>query len=336
MTDIHSDKILILDFGAQYTQLIARRIREIGVYCEIWPWDHDPAEIAAFGAEGHHPLGRPGIDHAGRRAARAAGVFERRAGARHLLRHADHGRAARRRDRSCRRSASSATPRSTSSRQDALFDGLKRSRRRAAASRRVDEPRRSRRGAAGLHRHRADRPHPGRRDGRRGTRWYGVQFHPEVTHTKQGAALLAASCVDICGCGTLWTAANIIDDPIARVRAQVGDDDVLLGLSGGVDSSVVAALLHKAIGDRLTCVFVDTACCAGRRRPGDGDVRRAHGVKVIRVDAARALLRRARRRRRPGSEAQDHRQPVHRGVRRGGAASWTTRSGWRRARSTRT
>ena len=84
-----------------------------------------------------------------------------------------------------------------------------------------------------------------------GKRWYGVQFHPEVTHTKQGGALLKRFITEICGCDTLWTAANIIDDQIARVREQVGDDHVLLGLSGGVDSSVVAALLHRAIGDRL-------------------------------------------------------------------------------------
>jgi GMP synthase (glutamine-hydrolysing) len=123
-------------------------------------------------------------------------------------------------------------------------------------------------------------------------RWYGVQFHPEVTHTKQGSALLKRFVSEICGCRTLWTAANIIDDQIARVRAQVGDDHVLLGLSGGVDSSVVAALLHRAIGDRLTCVFVDT----GLLRWKEGDQVMAMfaaeadkggmGVKVIRVDAA--------------------------------------------------
>jgi GMP synthase (glutamine-hydrolysing) len=118
-------------------------------------------------------------------------------------------------------------------------------------------------------------------------RWYGVQFHPEVTHTKQGSALLERFITDICDCRTLWTAANIIDDQIARVRAQVGDDQVLLGLSGGVDSSVVAALLHRAIGDKLTCVFVDT----GLLRWQEGDQVMATmaehmGVKVIRVNAA--------------------------------------------------
>ena len=120
-------------------------------------------------------------------------------------------------------------------------------------------------------------------------RWYGVQFHPEVTHTKQGGALLRRFVTEICGCATLWTAANIIDDQIARVRAQVGDDHVLLGLSGGVDSSVVAALLHKAIGERLTCVFVDT----GLLRWQEGDqvmatmaAQSSMGVKVIRVNAA--------------------------------------------------
>ncbi|MEW5302399.1 MAG: hypothetical protein WDW36_005191 [Sanguina aurantia] len=121
--------------------------------------------------------------------------------------------------------------------------------------------------------------------------WYGVQFHPEVTHTKQGGALLKRFITEICGCKTLWTAANIIDDQIARVREQVGDDHVLLGLSGGVDSSVVAALLHRAIGDKLTCVFVDT----GLLRWKEGDQVMATmaqasddhgmGVKVIRVNA---------------------------------------------------
>jgi len=118
-------------------------------------------------------------------------------------------------------------------------------------------------------------------------RYYGVQFHPEVTHTRQGARLLDRFVRDICGCAALWTVGNIIDDAVARVRAQVGEGRVLLGLSGGVDSSVVAALLHQAIGDQLVCVFVDH----GLLRLDEGDqVMRTFaenlGVRVIRVNAA--------------------------------------------------
>ena len=117
--------------------------------------------------------------------------------------------------------------------------------------------------------------------------FYGVQFHPEVTHTRQGGALLQRFIHDICQTQALWTPANIIEDSVRRVREQVGSDQVLLGLSGGVDSSVVAALLHKAIGDQLTCVFVDH----GLLRKNEGDQVMAMfaqnmGVKVIRVNAA--------------------------------------------------
>ncbi|WP_430517483.1 glutamine amidotransferase-related protein, partial [Escherichia coli] len=88
-------------------------------------------------------------------------------------------------------------------------------------------------------------------------RWYGVQFHPEVTHTRQGMRMLERFVRDICQCEALWTPAKIIDDAVERIRQQVGDDKVILGLSGGVDSSVTAMLLHRAIGKNLTCVFVD-------------------------------------------------------------------------------
>ena len=121
--------------------------------------------------------------------------------------------------------------------------------------------------------------------------FYGVQFHPEVTHTLQGMRMFEHFVLDICGCEALWTPAQIIEDSIARVRAQVGSDKVLLGLSGGVDSSVVAALLHKAIGDQLTCVFVDN----GLLRKHEGDqvmdmFAKNMGVKVIRVDAEEQFL----------------------------------------------
>jgi GMP synthase (glutamine-hydrolysing) len=122
-------------------------------------------------------------------------------------------------------------------------------------------------------------------------RFYGVQFHPEVTHTRQGQRIIERFIHEICGCGRLWTPGNIIEDSIAKVRAQVGNDAVLLGLSGGVDSSVVAALLHRAVGAQLTCVFVDN----GLLRLGEGDqvmstFARHMGVRVIRVDAEDRFL----------------------------------------------
>jgi GMP synthase (glutamine-hydrolysing) len=123
-------------------------------------------------------------------------------------------------------------------------------------------------------------------------KFYGVQFHPEVTHTKQGGRILSRFLHDICGCASSWTAGNIIDDQVRQVREQVGKDEVLLGLSGGVDSSVVAALLHKAIGEQLTCVFVDN----GLLRYQEGDqvmltFAKHMGVRVIRVDAEQRFLK---------------------------------------------
>ena len=121
--------------------------------------------------------------------------------------------------------------------------------------------------------------------------FYGLQFHPEVTHTRQGQRILERFVHEICGCASDWTPGNIIDDTISRVRERVGDEEVILGLSGGVDSSVVAALLHRAIGDQLTCVFVDN----GLLRYHEGDQVMAvfaenMGVRVIRVDAEQRFL----------------------------------------------
>jgi GMP synthase (glutamine-hydrolysing) len=122
--------------------------------------------------------------------------------------------------------------------------------------------------------------------------FYGVQFHPEVTHTRQGARILNRFVHDICGCAGAWTPGNIIEDSIEQIRARVGKDEVLLALSGGVDSSVVAALLHRAIGDQLICVFVDN----GLLRLDEGDQVMATfakhmGIRVIRVDAEERFLK---------------------------------------------
>ncbi|MBL8263883.1 MAG: glutamine-hydrolyzing GMP synthase [Xanthomonadaceae bacterium] len=287
MTDIHSDKILILDFGAQYTQLIARRIREIGVYCEIWAWDHDPADIAKFNPKGIILSGGPestteaGSPRAPQQvfdsglpilgicygmqtmAMQLGGLVEgghhREFGYAEVEVVGDDKLLGALTDHPGRRGLD--VWMSHGDRVTQIPDGF-------AVTGRTESV-----------------PIIAMADEAR--RWYGVQFHPEVTHTKQGETLLRRFVLDICGCQALWTAANIIDDQIARVRAQVGTDEVILGLSGGVDSSVVAALLHRAIGEQLTCVFVDT----GLLRWKEGDQVMAMfaehmGVKVVRVNAA--------------------------------------------------
>jgi GMP synthase (glutamine-hydrolysing) len=291
--NIHSDKILILDFGAQYTQLIARRIREIGVYCEIWAWDHDPTEIAAWGAKGIILSGGPEstVEAGSPRAPQQ--VFD--AGVPLLgicygmqtmsMQLGGSVEAGHEREFGYAEVEVSAPC--------GLLDGLKD---HAGSPPRLD--------VWMSHGDRVTAVPPGFRITARtesvaivamadeARRWYGVQFHPEVTHTKSGTDMLRRFVVDLCGCATLWTAANIIDDQIERVRAQVGEGNVLLGLSGGVDSSVVAALLHRALGDRLTCVFVDTGLL--RYQEGDqvmqmfaaNEQAGGMGIKVIRVNAA--------------------------------------------------
>jgi GMP synthase (glutamine-hydrolysing) len=281
MPDIHSDKILILDFGSQYTQLIARRIREIGVYCEIWAWDHDPAEIAKFAPKGVILSGGPEsvVEADSPRApeqAFALGVpvlgicYGMQTMAAQLGGKVEGGHAreyghAHIETKTCALFENLPHEQdvwmSHGDRVTAMPPGFT----LAASTESVP--------IAAM----ADESH----------RRYGIQFHPEVTHTEHGMAILRRFVLDLCGCATLWTPARIIDDAVAQVRETVGGGKVLLGLSGGVDSSVVAALLEKAIGDQLTCVFVDT----GLLRAGEGDqvmdtMARHMGVRVIRVDAS--------------------------------------------------
>jgi GMP synthase (glutamine-hydrolysing) len=125
----------------------------------------------------------------------------------------------------------------------------------------------------------------------RAGRVYGVQFHPEVTHTKQGKAILARFAHEICGCGTDWNMHDYVGEAVASVRAKVGADEVILGLSGGVDSSVAAALIHRAIGDQLTCVFVDHGLLRLNEAVQVMDTfARNLGVRVIHVDASGEFL----------------------------------------------
>ena len=292
--DIHAHRILILDFGAQYTQLIARRVRESGVYCEIHPWDMTDADVLAFGARGIILSGGPESVHITAAPAAPAAVFElgvpvlgicygmqtmaQQLGGRVApSTHREFGYA----------QVTTAVP-------NRLLEGLRDH---------TDEQGRALLDVWMSHGDRveelpagfvacafsANAPLAAMADDER--RFYGVQFHPEVTHTLQGAKLLERFVREICGCEARWDTGNIIADSIARVRAQVGRGRVLLGLSGGVDSSVVGALLHRAIGDQLVCVFVDH----GLLRLGEGDqvmetFGRHMGVKVIRVNAEERFL----------------------------------------------
>jgi GMP synthase (glutamine-hydrolysing) len=293
--DIHAHRILILDFGAQYTQLIARRIREMGVYCEIHPWDVTDAEVRAFGPRGIILSGGPEsvTDKDPPRA--PAAVFELGVpvlgicyGMQTMAQQLG-GRVAPSTEREF--GYAEVTVTGSSPLLDELAD------------------RRNPKGNAILdvwmsHGDRVDQlpagfvasaatgtiPYAAMSDERR--RFYGVQFHPEVTHTTQGARLLERFVRKISGSDALWSVGNIIEDAIGRVRQQVGTGKVLLGLSGGVDSSVVAALLHRAIGPQLVCVFVDH----GLLRLGEGDQVMATfaqhlGVRVIRVDAEARFLK---------------------------------------------
>lgn len=288
--DIHNDRILILDFGGQTTQLIARRVREAGVYCEVHPWDIDNDVVRDFSARGVILSGGPESVLADGAPSVPSAVFELEApvlgicygqqamvqalGGRVVAERgeAEFGYAAMSLDEPCRLFEGLASQgdaldvwMSHADRVDALPDGFVRvgSSENAPFAAIADES---------MYR-------------------YGIQFHPEVTHTVLGAEILTRFVRDVCGCAGLWTPDNIIEDAIARVRDTVGEDKVLLALSGGVDSSVVAALLHRAIGDRLTCVFVDN----GLLRLGEGDqvmqtFAENMGVNVIRVNAESRFL----------------------------------------------
>ena len=292
--NIHADRILILDFGSQLTQLIARRVRELGVYCELWPWDVDDAAIREFAPRGVILSGGPESVVAEGSPRPPQAVWELGVpvlgicyGMQVMARHfggvveahnqKEFGYA------EVRARGHSALLRDIEDRVNSEGHGLL-DVWMSHGDRVVQLPKGFKCIAST-----PDLPLAGMADESR--RYYGLQFHPEVTHTRQGTRIYARFVHEICGCGNAWKPDSIIDDAIARVREQVGGGHVLLGLSGGVDSSVVAALLHKAIGEQLTCVFVDH----GLLRHQEGDqvmkVFADHlGVKVIRVNAEQRFL----------------------------------------------
>nr|WP_289125851.1 glutamine-hydrolyzing GMP synthase [uncultured Halomonas sp.] len=295
MSDIHAHKILILDFGSQYTQLIARRVREIGVFSEIRAFDITEEEIREYNPNGIILAGGPesvteldsprapqcvfemglpvfGICYGMQTMAEQLGGKVEGSNQR------EFGYAQIRLDA-----------------ESALFKDIKDHVDAATGNALLDvwmSHGDKVAKAPDTFTVTASTPScPIAAMAWEEKQFYGVQFHPEVTHTLQGQRILEHFVLDICKAEKLWTPAQIIEDQVQRVREQVGDRHVLLGLSGGVDSSVVAALLHKAIGDQLTCVFVDN----GLLRKNEGDqvmetFAKHMGVKVIRVDAEELFL----------------------------------------------
>ena len=293
-TNIHSQKILILDFGSQYTQLIARRIREAGVYCEIWDYDVSKDDFTAFAPRGIVLSGSP--ESANTTVSPRPPAFVYEAGLPILgicygmqtMAEEFGGRV----EASDKSEFGFAQVNIVSG--SVLLDDIEDRRLDSGASQldvwmshgdkvtavppsfEIVAATDSAPVAAMRHR---EKP------------FFGLQFHPEVTHTLQGKRIIEKFALEICDCESLWTAASIIEDAIATVQERVGKDQVLLGLSGGVDSSVVAALLHRAIGDQLTCVFVDN----GLLRLNEGDqvmstFAEKMGIRVIRADAEEKFL----------------------------------------------
>ena len=284
--DIHAHRLLILDFGSQYTQLIARRVREWGVYSEIHPWDMSDEDIAAFAPKGVILSGSPESVHFEDGPRVSHTVFElgvpvlgicygmqtmasELGGKVESSSHREFGYA-------------EITPKDST-----LFAGLSDSVSESMLKVWMSHGDRVAAIPPGFKATASspNSPLAAMEDAER--HFYGVQFHPEVTHTLQGNEIIRRFVRDICACPGDWTAGNIVADAIESVRAQVGSGKVLLGLSGGVDSSVVAALLHQAIGDQLVCVFVDH----GLLRHHEGDQVMALfaenlGVNVIRVNAS--------------------------------------------------
>jgi len=291
-------RILILDFGSQVTQLIARRVREAQVYCEIHPHDVSEDFLRTFGAQGVILSGSPASTTDSASLMVSDAVFSLGVPVlgicygMQLMATSLGGRV----ENSPTREFGSAEVRARG--HTRLLDGVQ------------DRTNEAGHGLLDVWMSHGDKvialpegfrlmastascPIAGMADESR--HFYGVQFHPEVTHTRQGAAILARFVREICGCEGDWRMASHIDEAIDLIRQQVGDEHVILGLSGGVDSSVAAALIHRAIGDQLTCVFVDH----GLLRMGEGAQVMAifaeHlGVKVVHVDASESFLSKLR------------------------------------------
>jgi len=291
---MNHDKILILDFGSQVTQLIARRIREASVYCEIHPADIGDAFVKDFAPKGivlsgsHMSAYEESTDRA------PAAVFDlgvpvlgicygmqtmaQQLGGKVECGHTREFGYAEVRARGHTRLLEGIEDRRNAEGHGLLNVWM------SHGDKVVDVPPGFKVMAST-----ENCPIAGMADEARG--YYGVQFHPEVTHTAQGEAILRRFALEICGCRADWVMGDYVGEAVEKIRAQVGREEVILGLSGGVDSSVAAALIQRAIGEQLTCVFVDT----GLLRLAEGqqviDTFQKHmGMKLIAIDATERFM----------------------------------------------
>jgi len=284
------DKIIILDFGSQYTQVIARRIRECRVYSEILPYRTKAAKIRAAKPKGIILSGGPASVYAGKAPKVDPAIFELGIPilgicyGMQLIAHNLGGVV----ERSSRREYGPG--KLTVDRKAKLFAKLP-----AVLdvwNSHGDKITKLPKGFRALGQT-ENSPHAVIGDTKRDI--YGLQFHPEVAHTPRGKAILENFVHRICGCKSLWTMGSFIDQTCDQIRAQVGDGRVILGLSGGVDSSVAAALIHQAIGDQLTCIFVDNGLIRTRERDAVEKLFRDHfHIRLITIDAAKRFLTKLR------------------------------------------
>ncbi len=283
-----NDRILILDYGSQFTQLIARRIREQRVYCEILPGTLSAERVKAWRPKGIVLSGGPSSVYDPDVPLPDEQIFElgipilgvcygmqaisHLRGGKVMPGKREYGRAD-----------------LVVEEADALFEGFN-----------LNEPLQ----VWASHGDHIDEPPPGFQTlavtetlrvaafRQENAQVYGVQFHPEVAHTPRGDEIYSNFIFGICGCEPTWTAGSFIEESVARIRTQVGNEQVICGLSGGVDSSVAAALVHRAIGDRLTCIFVDHGLLrAGERDSVERTFRQHLGIHLVVIDAAREFLR---------------------------------------------
>ncbi|MFP4622789.1 MAG: glutamine-hydrolyzing GMP synthase [Gemmatimonadota bacterium] len=280
-------RILILDYGSQFTQLIARRIREERVYCEIHPPTLTVEEIRGWGPRGVVLSGGPASVYDQDVPGLDPGLLELSVPVlgicygMQLLAHAEGGAVESGRREYGRAEMEIVEP-------DALFAGFEEGERITVWMSHGDHVNAPPQGYTALGRTGSLPVAAFRADDRP---FYGVQFHPEVAHTPRGDEVLSNFLFEICGCEPTWTPGSFIDDHIARIQEQVGDARVIVGLSGGVDSSVAAALVHKAIGDQLTAIFVDTGLLRkAERETVERTFRKHMGMRLEVVDASTGFL----------------------------------------------